>query len=91
MYKAISLLVLSAALIAVALTACSPQVAEEETTDNSSIISAIDNSSPITKGNLITKTIDDLTASQLLQDSDPATKISFFYYLCSSQNELQWV
>ena len=56
MYKAISLLVLSAALIAVALSGCAPHVAEEETTDNSNIISAIDNSSPITKGNLITKT-----------------------------------
>lgn len=56
MYKAISLLVISATLIALALSGCSPQVAEEETTDNSSIISAIDNSSPITKGNLITKT-----------------------------------
>ena len=56
MYKAISLLLVSATLFAVALSGCSPQIAEEETTDNSSIITALDNSSPITKGNLITKT-----------------------------------
>lgn len=57
MYKAISLLVISAVLLTFTLCSCNINVAEEETTDNSeSVMAAIDKSSPITSGNLITKT-----------------------------------
>lgn len=57
MNKAISLMILAAMIFTLVLCSCSPQPAEEETTDNSQqVIDAIDKSSPITAGNLITKT-----------------------------------
>lgn len=57
MYKTISLLVISAALLAILLCSCQADISDEETTDNNEkIIAAIDKSSPVTKGNLITKT-----------------------------------
>lgn len=56
MQKAVSLLILSAVLLSILLCGCDSSGKEEETTDNSESISvAIEKSSPITKGNLITK------------------------------------
>ncbi len=57
MNKAISLMILASMVLTLILCSCSPKPAEEETTDISQqIITAIDKSSPITEGNLITKT-----------------------------------
>ncbi|MBO5935083.1 MAG: hypothetical protein J6Q94_06305 [Clostridia bacterium] len=57
MNKAISLLLLFAITIALVLCSCAPQQTEEPTTDNNQqILDVIDKSSPITTGNLITKT-----------------------------------
>ena len=57
MNKAISLLLLFAVTFTLILCSCATQPAEEPTTDNSQqIMDAIDKSSPITTGNLITKT-----------------------------------
>lgn len=57
MNKAIPLMILASMILTLLLCSCSPKPAEEETTDNSQqIINAIDKSSPITTGNLITKT-----------------------------------
>lgn len=57
MRKAIPVLLLSAAFVAVLLGGCDKVVSEESTTDiNEKIIETIDKSSPITQGNLITKT-----------------------------------
>lgn len=57
MYKAISILVLGAVFAACLLCSCDADKSEELTTDiNDKVISAIDKSSPITDGNLITKT-----------------------------------
>lgn len=57
MQKAISILVFSAAVMTLLLSACDTQPAEEPSTDFSDkIIAAIDKSSPISQGNLITKT-----------------------------------
>lgn len=57
MQKAISFLLIGAAIMSVFLCACDSQTGEEESTDNNDkIIAVTDKSTPITKGNLITKT-----------------------------------
>lgn len=57
MLKTIALLVLSSALVTLLLTSCSKQTSDELTTDeNERIIAAIDKSTPLSEGNLITKT-----------------------------------
>lgn len=57
MQKTISILVLGAAILSVFMCGCNTLSGKEDTTDyNENIIEAIEKSSPITSGNLITKT-----------------------------------
>lgn len=57
MRKTISLLLIGAAVMSVLLCSCDPNAQEEPSTEEESrIIAAIDKSTPVTAGNLITKT-----------------------------------
>ena len=59
MYKIISVLLAVSVVITLLLCGCSTKTVEEETTEDSAVISVIDRSNPVTKGNLITKTSTD--------------------------------
>ena len=91
MYKAISILVLGAVFAACLLCSCDADKSEELTTDiNDKVISAIDKSSPITDGNLITKTNTDDDGNINIDFEGDASLIGS-YIKVKVTNALNWI
>lgn len=88
MRKAIPLILLSAALVTVALSGCDKKMTEEPTTDlNEKIIATIDKSLPVTKGNLITKTNTDTEGNVAIEYYDSVGNL-VESYLWSEDDEI---